>query len=169
MTRSHSRRYGRRIPTQNDEIAGVFGHIAALVNMKGESFFKVRAYQRAAETVAALPYSIADVAGDEKALLALPGFGKAIAAKVQELVSTGRMDFYERLKSEFPPVLLTLARVPEVDPRAARRAVEALGVVDVEGLVRAIESGEFGAQVGVGEEAARAALQEVREAAVDER
>ena len=86
----------------NADIAAVFRHIAALTNMKGESFFKVRAYQRAAEMIEGLPYRLADVADDEKALLALPGFGKAIAAKVQELVATGRMEFYERLKSELP-------------------------------------------------------------------
>lgn len=146
----------------NRQIARVFADIAALLQLKGESVFKVRAYERAAETIANLPLELADIASDEKALRAIPGFGDAITEKVQEMVSTGKLAFYERLSSEFPEGVLSLMQVPGIGPKTALKAAQELGITSLAGLEKALESGIFAKLPRVGEKNAANILRHLR-------
>ena len=153
----------------NADVAGLFAHIAALTYLNGDSIFKVRAYQKAAQTIESLQRPIAEIAGDEKALRKLPGFGKAITAKLSELAASGRMEFYERLRSEFPPAVLALSKTPGVQAGTVRRAVAELGVAGFDDLEDAIESGAFSGLDGVGGGEIQKARQAVRARTGDER
>ena len=85
----------------NEEIAAVFKDIAAMLALKKDNIFKIRAYRKAARAIAELPVAVATLA-DENRLKEIPGAGEAITAKITELLATGGLAYYERLKAEFP-------------------------------------------------------------------
>ena len=85
----------------NSEIAEIFQHIAVLLELKGENPFKIRAYQKVARSIKQLPVE-AEQLVNENRLKEVPGAGEAITKKITELVNTGRLDYYEKLKAEFP-------------------------------------------------------------------
>jgi len=83
----------------NAEIARVFQDIAELLKLKKDNIFKIRAYQKAARSIEELPVEVEQLVAEGK-LREVPGVGEAITKKIIELVTTGRLGFYERLKAE---------------------------------------------------------------------
>lgn len=142
----------------NQDVARVFADIATLLKLKGESIFKIRAYTRAAEVFEHLPGQVALLARDEDQLKEIPGIGDAIASKTHELVTTGKMEYFEKLRGEFAPGLLDIMTVPEVGPKTAMRAAEDLGVESIEDLEAAIRDGSFATLPRVGEKKAQSIL-----------
>jgi len=86
---------------KNAEIARVFEGIAELLKLKKDNVFKIRAYQKAARSIEELPVEVAQLVAEDR-LREIPGVGEAITKKITELVTTGRLGYYERLKAEFP-------------------------------------------------------------------
>jgi DNA polymerase (family 10) len=86
---------------KNSEIAKVFQDIANLLELKGENPFKIRAYQKVARSIEHLPVEVERLVVEDK-LREIPGVGEAIAKKITELVTTGHLGYYEKLKAEFP-------------------------------------------------------------------
>ncbi len=86
---------------KNSEVARVFQDIADLLELKKENPFKTRAYQKAVRSIEELPVEVEQLVKEDR-LREVPGVGEAIAGKITELVTTGRLDFYEKLKAEFP-------------------------------------------------------------------
>lgn len=84
----------------NSEISQVFFKIAELLRLKKDNIFKIRAYEKAARAVEGLSVDVKQLA-DEGKLREMPGVGEAINKKIIELVTTGKLAFYERLKAEF--------------------------------------------------------------------
>ncbi len=85
----------------NKEIARVFADIGDLLELKGENPFKIRAYQKAVRSIENLPVEVEQLVAEDR-LKEVPGAGEAITKKITELVTTGKLDYYEKLKSEFP-------------------------------------------------------------------
>ncbi len=85
----------------NSEIATVFDNIAEMLKLKKESIFKIRAYQRVARSIESLPVEVEQLVRENR-LKEIPGAGEAITKKITELVTTGRLNYYEKLKAEFP-------------------------------------------------------------------
>jgi len=69
--------------------------IAALLEIKGENPFKVRAYYNAAKALSAV--EDLDAVIKSKRLKEIEGVGDAIAKKIDEYVATGNMTYYEEL------------------------------------------------------------------------
>ena len=86
---------------KNAEIAGVFQDIAELLKLKKDNIFKIRAYQKAARSIEELPVEVEQLVAEDR-LREIPGVGEAITKKITELLTTGRLGYYERLKAEFP-------------------------------------------------------------------
>ncbi|MBE9478096.1 MAG: hypothetical protein IMY81_02505 [Chloroflexi bacterium] len=86
---------------KNSEIAKVFQDIANLLEAKGENQFKIRAYQKVVRSIERLPVEVEQLVKEDR-LKEVPGVGDAITRKITELVTTGRLGYYEQLKSEFP-------------------------------------------------------------------
>ena len=139
----------------NSEIGEVFQDIAGLLEMKGEKRFTVVAYQRAARALAHHPVDLGQAVRDGADLTEIPGVGKAIAAKTAELVTTGRMAFFERLRAEFPDGILDVMRVPGIGPKTAKLISDELGVSTVADLEKAIESGQLAELPRMGREEGR--------------
>jgi DNA polymerase (family 10) len=134
----------------NNDLAEVFERISSLLEIKGEMVFKIRSYQRAAESLRALGEDIHIVAAEGR-LNQVPGVGKAIAEKIQELLSTGKLGFLEKLENEVPPTLLELLEVPDVGPRRAALFWKELGIVDLAGLEKNARAGKLRGLPGMGE------------------
>lgn len=139
------------MPDINAEIAQIFENMASLLEMKGDSVFKIRAYQRAARTISGLAFSIEEAVRDGMDLREIPGIGKAISDKIHELIQTGRVGAYEELLAEFPDGVLTLMTIPGVGPKTAMRIAQELGVTTIEGLEKAIEEGRLARLPRMGE------------------
>ena len=147
----------------NSEIAGVFEKIAGLLSLKKEeSTFTVRAYQRAARTIEKLPTEVSQLVSEEADLRQLPGIGEAISAKIRELVTTGRLEYMERLKAEFPDGILAMMDVPGIGPKTALRITQDMGISGVDELEQAIVDGRLAAMPRLGEKAAENILRHIR-------
>jgi DNA polymerase (family 10) len=85
----------------NAEISAIFADIAAMLRLKKENIFKIRAYEKVARTINELNVPVAQLAAENR-LKEVPGAGEAIIKKLTELNATGRLAFYEKLKAEFP-------------------------------------------------------------------
>jgi DNA polymerase (family 10) len=83
----------------NAEIAQIFLEIAEMLRLKKDNIFKIRAYEKAAHAVQELPEDVATLAAEGR-LGEIPGAGEAITRKLTELVTTGRLGYYDRLKAE---------------------------------------------------------------------
>jgi DNA polymerase (family 10) len=85
----------------NAEIAFIFSDIAAMLMLKKENIFKIRAYEKVAHSISELKEPVAKLAAEDR-LKEIPGTGEAITKKLTEIVNTGKLAFYEKLKAEFP-------------------------------------------------------------------
>jgi len=139
-------------------VIGVLREIAALLQLQGESVFKVRAYERAADTLDQLQGDLG-ARVEAGTLQALPGFGEAIATKVTELWTTGALGYHQALLKAFPRSLLAVCDVPGVGPKRAAALYHALGVVDRAGLQRACEAQQVRALPGFGAKSEAAILE----------
>jgi DNA polymerase (family 10) len=133
----------------NSEVAQVFDDIANLLEIKGEQIYRVLAYRRGAESIKNLGRDINTVwkAGE---LEQIPGVGKAIAEKLDELLSTGKLGFYEKLKKEIPIGLLDMLKVSDVGPKKAARFWKELGITTIKGLETAAKRGKLRDLPGMG-------------------
>jgi len=75
--------------------------IAELLKLKKDNIFKIRAYEKAARAIEELEVDVGELVAEGR-LKEIPGVGEAINKKITELVTTGKLAFYERLKAEFP-------------------------------------------------------------------
>ena len=84
---------------KNAEIAQIFQEIAEMLKLKKESIFKIRAYQKVAQSIGQLSVEVEQLVAENR-LGEIPGVGEAIDKKIAELVTTGKLGFYDRLKAE---------------------------------------------------------------------
>ncbi len=89
------------LPMKNSEIAAVFNDIAEMLILKKDNIFKIRAYQKVARAITELSVPVERLVAENR-INEIPGAGEAITKKITELVTTGKLDYYERLKAEFP-------------------------------------------------------------------
>jgi DNA polymerase (family X) len=124
----------------NVEMSRIFLEIADLLDLQGESRFRVEAYRRAARTIESLGEDLARFA-ERGGLGTIPGVGSALEAKIREYLTTGKLEYLARLRSEVPPGLLELMRLPGVGPKTARRLWLEAQVEGPQELAQAIETG----------------------------
>jgi DNA polymerase (family 10) len=139
---------------KNADIATVFENIADLLELKGENRFKIRAYGRAAEIIRHLPEEMELMHQEGKDFTDIAGIGDAIAAKSMELVTTGRLRFYEELKAQLPEGIISLMDIPGIGPKTAYRLATELGVGTVDQLEAAIRDGRVAKLNRLGEKTA---------------
>ena len=85
----------------NAEIAAVFTDIAEMLKLKKDNIFKIRAYEKAARSIREFAAPVTQLVSENR-VAEIPGAGEAITKKITELVTTGRLAFYDKLKAEFP-------------------------------------------------------------------
>jgi DNA polymerase (family 10) len=124
----------------NGDLARIFHEIGDILEVKGELVFKTVAYHRAADAIGRAPFDVASAYRNGERPR-IPGVGAAISDKIEELATTGRMAFHERLRAEVPASLVGLLRIPGLGPRTVRLVYEELGIETIEDLRQAAEAG----------------------------
>ncbi len=134
---------------RNQQVAEIFAAMADILAIQEESTYRIMAYRRAAENVATLGRPLEEVwrAGE---LEAIPGIGKTLAAKIDELMRTGRLGAYEKLKAQVPPGVVEMLQVPDIGPRKAALFWQELGITSIEVLERAAREGRLRGLKGMG-------------------
>ena len=127
----------------NESLARVLHEIADALEIKGESFFRIRSYRLSAESVGSHGEDVAAMIRRGEDLASIPGVGPGIAAKLRELVETGHCAYHEELLSEIPRSLLDLLKVPGLGPKGVGLVFRELGVRSAEDLEAAIADGRF--------------------------
>jgi DNA polymerase (family 10) len=130
-------------------IADVLEKIATLLELKDENVFKIRAYTNAARSLETWGGNIADL-GNEEVLEKIPGIGKAIAAKIKELVETGSLKFFDDLRAEFPADILELFSLPGLGAKKIKALHEKLRVSSIAQLNEACVAGRVAGLPGFG-------------------
>jgi DNA polymerase (family 10) len=133
---------------QNEEIARVLEQVADMLEVRGENFFRVRAYRNAARAVRDHPTSAAEL--DRKALQEISGVGADLAKKITTLIATGDFPLYRELSAQVPASLLELLTLPGFGPKRVKVLADRLGVYDRASLRHAIESGQLRTLRGFG-------------------
>ena len=115
----------------NGDLARIFHEIGDILEVQGEIAFKTIAYHRAADTIGRSPIDlVAAYRAGEPPKVA--GVGQAISDKISELVTTGRMAYLERLRSEVPASLVELLQIPGLGPKTVRQLHEELGIATMD-------------------------------------
>jgi len=134
----------------NREVADVFTRIANLSEIKGEIIYKTLAYRKAAESLSDLGRDVNEYWKEEK-LQDIPGVGKAISEKIDELLRTGRLEFLEKLEREVPPGLADWLQVPGLGPKKVALIWRELGITSLSQLEKAGRAGKLRGLPGMGE------------------
>ncbi len=132
-----------------EDLAEVLENIALLLELKGENPFKIRAYRTGAETVAQYPGDIVEKAKADE-LGGIKGIGEALRQKLHELASTGKLEYWETLRAEFPETIFELFDVQGLGPKKVKALHEELGVASIADLKAACEAGKVATLPGFG-------------------
>lgn len=132
-----------------DEVGDILESIARLLELKGENPFKVRAYVNGARALETLSEDLGTLVA-EKRLEEVDGIGKAIAEKISTLVTTGRLEYYEKLRDEFPQEIFTLFELQGLGAKKIKVMYDTLGISSLTKLERLCKSGEVAALPGFG-------------------
>ena len=135
---------------KNVELSQIFDQIAKILKIKGENPFKIRAYENIVSVLNSLPTDIESIYRKGE-LNDIPGVGKAIAKKIEEYLTTNKLEYYEKLKETIPSGVIGFLDILEIGPKTARLLYEQLGVDSIEKLEKAIEEHRIKDLPGMGE------------------
>ncbi|MDP3729895.1 MAG: helix-hairpin-helix domain-containing protein, partial [bacterium] len=136
---------------RNSGIADIFYAIAVYLEME-EVSFRSRAYEKASEYIRELDTELADVyaKGGVKALEAMPSIGASTAEKIEELLKTGTLKYYEELKKKTPVNLEELRSIEGLGPKSIKVLYEKLKIKNLKDLERVARAGKIGKLQGFG-------------------
>ncbi len=123
----------------NAEIARALKEIRTLMEFAGEPFFKFMAYERAADSIENAAPAAGLIASGE--LQGLPGIGKTIAARIAELLETGRIAYRDELAAKYPPTLVDVLGVQGIGMKTAQALFREQGIASLADLERAVDAG----------------------------
>ncbi|NQW22435.1 MAG: DNA polymerase/3'-5' exonuclease PolX [SAR202 cluster bacterium] len=146
----------------NQQIAELFEDLGTLLEMKGDTIFKIRAYQRAARTIEQLSSPLTHALENGEDLTKIPGIGKAISEKIAEYINTGQVSAYQKLLEELPPGVLDLKNIPGIGPKTAMAISQELGISTVEGVAEAAADGRLATLPRMGKRAAENILRHIQ-------
>jgi len=127
----------------NQDIATLLTNIGDLLEIKGENRFKIIAYRKAADNIGHLGQDLYGLWESGQNLKEIEGIGQAIADKIDELFSTGKLGFWERLTAEVPESLVEVLAIPEVGPKLAKTMWQELDISTVAEVKAAAEQGRL--------------------------
>jgi DNA polymerase (family X) len=147
----------------NAAISRVLRQIAYLIELEGtqnndfnknksNTVFKIRAYRRTADIIENLSSNVEEIytKWKLKGLTEIPSIGKAIASKMEEYITTGKIEYFEELKKR------TSINVEEfyhlegigIGPRTVKTLHDRLGIKTLSDLEKAADEGKIHALPG---------------------
>jgi DNA polymerase (family 10) len=136
-----------------DQIADVLVNVATLLELKGENPFKSRAYTNAARAIEGTSEPLDKLIAENR-LSEVKGIGESIQKKIIELMTTGKLAYYEELKAATPPGLVAMLDIPGVGPKKIKAIHDELSIETVEELEKACKDGRVANLKGFGEKTA---------------
>lgn len=138
----------------NQQIASLLRKVAAAYEVKGESRFRIMAYQRAADAIEHATSDVKDL-WDDKKLGTIPGVGASLAQHLDELFGTGKVRHFGQVMKDLPPAMFPLIDIPGFGPKTAYKLVKVLRIRNpesaVEGLIKAAKKHKIASIEGFGE------------------
>lgn len=138
------------MPIHNADIATLFNEIADLLEIQQANPFRVRAYRNAARFIGEQSRDVRTLIAHGEDLTALPGIGEDLAAKMREIVATGKCSLLDKLHAELPPAVTELLHVPGLGPKRVRALWHDLDIETPEQLASAARAGRIRALPGFG-------------------
>jgi DNA polymerase (family 10) len=134
----------------NHELAKIFSTMAALMEIKGESVFKSIAFGKVGRLLENMTQDVRDCV-EQGTLCDIEGVGASSQKLIEEYVKTGRSTDYEELSASVPAGLIPLMQIPSLGPKTIGMLWRERGVVDMEGLVKLLDSGGMKGLKGIGD------------------
>ena len=135
---------------ENKSIADILTEIADILDIQGENPFRVRSYRNAARTIADMSQSVPALVKAGEKLDEIPGIGKSLEEKIEEIVATGRCRFLEELRAKVPAGLTELLKLEGLGPKKVKLLYDELGVDSVDRLEKAAQAGRLRDLAGMG-------------------
>src|SRR5688572_13189816 len=137
--------------SKNSEVAKIFREIAFILQTMEEKksepniIFKIRSYNRAADEIQNLSSDIGDIYKKEqlKGLLKIPSIGKAIATKLEEYITTGKIHYYDELKEKLPVDVSQFFGLEGIGPKTIKMLYDNLGIKNISDLEKAALEGKI--------------------------
>ena len=139
------------------DIVDILEDIAVLLELKGDNPFKIRAYSGGARVLEMMEEDLGDVIAEER-LDAIKGIGSALVDKIKTLYATGELEYYTKLRESVAPGLIEMLEIPGLGGKKVKKLHDAIGVVSIDALQAACESGEVEALKGFGKKSAEKIL-----------
>ena len=135
---------------KNANIASILRDIAFLLEMEEEEdnsniVFKIRSYKRASDVIANLSSNVEEVYATQglKGLMQIPSVGKAIALKIEEYLTTGKIQYLDELKSKTDIDIDGFYGLEGIGPKTIKIVYDKLGIRDLSGLEKAASEGKL--------------------------
>ncbi|PYJ57561.1 MAG: DNA polymerase/3'-5' exonuclease PolX [Verrucomicrobia bacterium] len=133
-----------------DRVSEILIEIGTLLELKGENPFKTRAYENAARALESLTEPLQKLVAENR-LAEIEGIGEGIQKKITELVTTGKLAYYDGLKASIPPGLAEMLQIPGLGPKKVKALNEKLGIETIDQLEAACKAGKVATLAGFGE------------------
>ena len=137
--------------SKNSEVAKIFREIAFILQTEDEKksepniIFKIRSYNKAADEIQNLSSDIGDIYKKDKlkGLLKIPSIGKAIASKLEEYITTGKIHYYDELKEKLPVDVSQFFGLEGIGPKTIKTLYSNLGIKNISDLEKAALEGKI--------------------------
>ncbi len=151
------------MPVQNKKIADKLIQLADLMDIKGESQFRIRAYRNAAQSISGSSRNLSEMVINGEKISKLPEIGESIAHKIEEIVKTGELQQLEKLKKEIPVQLTEIMKLEQLGPHRTKILHDKLNVDSLDDLKKVAKEGKVEGIKGFGKKSAAKILHEIDE------
>lgn len=151
------------MPVNNTDISDIFEEIADILEIQSANPFRIRAYRNAARQIQGMGQEIRTYVERGNDLTRLPGIGKDLAAKINEILETGRSRALDKLRRQTAPGLVDLLNIPGLGPKRVHTLFEELDVHTPEQLLRAARDGRVRELAGFGEKTELSLIRNIEE------
>jgi DNA polymerase (family 10) len=110
-----------------ETVIKILEDIAVLLELTGENPFKSRAYMNAARNLEKIESDLNEVVQEGK-IYEIEGIGDAIGKKIVELMTTGKLEYYDKLKTSVPPGHLEMLKISGLGPKKIHTLYEQLEI-----------------------------------------
>lgn len=151
----------KNIPT-NQEIAAILEEIGLILDAE-ETPYKPEVYEEAAAIVRGHEIELAKLYKEcgTKCIDDLPHIGESITKKIEELLTTGRLKYFDKLKKKYPLDMVGITAIQDIGPKTAVKLYKKLKVKTVAELLKAAKAGKVAKLQGFGEKSEKNIIEQV--------
>lgn len=133
---------------KNSEIVKIIREISYLIQIAEEdlnTIYKVRAYEKAADVIENMSTSIEEIYLNDgiQGLKKIPSIGNAISTKIEELIRTNKISYFEELKRKIPIKVSEFSNMIGFGPKTMKVLYEKLGITSIAELEKAASEGKI--------------------------